>query len=120
MAEIHGNAGFVTFGALTAGVHSWTLSWDAETHDITDFANGTVRVFLAGLTTWTATVECRLDAANTAAPGDTGALVLNVDATIDYTGNAILTNMSPSTPVDGIVTVSYSFQGSDTLTPVYA
>ena len=120
MAEIHGNAGSITFTNLTAGVKSWTLSWDAEVHDITDFADSTIRTFKSGLTTWTATAECQLDAANTADPGDSATLTLNVDGTINYAGTAIMTNMSPSTPVDGIVMVSYSFQGSDTLTPTYA
>jgi len=120
MAEIHGNGGSISFTSLTAGVKSWTLSWDAEMHDITDFANSTIRVFKAGLTTWTATAECQLDAANTAAPGASAVLTLNVDDTINYSGAAFMTNMSVSAPVDGIVTVSYSFQGSDTLTDTYS
>lgn len=120
MAEIHGNGGSISFTNLTAGVKSWTLSWEGEVHDITDFDDGTVRVFKAGLTTWTATAECQLDAANTAAPGDSATLTLDVDGTINYAGTAIITNMSPNTAVDGIVTVSYSFQGTDTLTPTYS
>jgi len=119
MAEIHGNAGSITFTDITAGVKSWTLNWDAEVHDITDFGDGTVRTFKGGLTTWTATAECQLDAANVAEPGDSATLTLSVDGTIDYEGTAILTNMSVSTPVDGIVTTSYSFQGSGTLTDTY-
>lgn len=120
MAEIHGNAGSITYTDLTAGVKSWTLSWDAEMHDITDFADSTIRTFKGGLTTWTATAECQLDAANVAEPGDSATLTLNVDGTINYAGTALITNMSVSTPVDGIVTVSYSFQGSGTLTATYA
>lgn len=116
MAEIHGNAGSITFTNLTAGVHSWSLSWDSDVHDVTDFADSTIRTFAGGLTTWTATAECRLDAANTAAPGDSATLTLNVDGTINYAGTAIITSMAVSTPVDDIVTVSYSFQGSGTLT----
>jgi len=119
MAEIHGNAGSITFTDITAGVKSWTLNWDAEVHDITDFGDGTVRTFKGGLTTWTATAECQLDAANVAEPGDSATLTLSVDGTIDYEGTAILTNMSVSTPVDGIVATSYSFQGSGTLTDTY-
>jgi hypothetical protein len=120
MAEIHGNGGSITFTNLTAGVKSWTLNWVGDVHDITDFADGTARTFKAGLTSWTATAECQLDAANTAAPGDSATLTLNVDGTINYAGTAIITSMAPSVPVDGIVMVSYSFQGSATLTPTYA
>ena len=119
MAEIHGNAGSITFTNITAGVKSWTLTWDAEVHDITDFADSTIRTFKAGLTTWSATAECQLDAANTAEPGASAELTLSVDGTVDYVGTAILTNMSVTTPVDGIVKTSYSFQGSGTLVDSY-
>ncbi len=119
MAEIHGNGGSITFTNLTAGVKSWTLSWDSEVHDITDFDDGTARTFLGGLTSWTCTAECQIDAANTADPGDSAQITLSVTAAIDYVGTAIMTNMSPSTPVDGIVTVAYSFQGTGTLVDSY-
>jgi predicted secreted protein len=122
MAEIHGNGGSWTYTDITASVHSWTLSWDGEVHDITDFADGTARTFIGGLTTWTATLESRLDAANVAEPGDSAELTLWVVAASvpKYVGTAIITNMSVTTPVDGIVTASYSLQGTGTLTPTYS
>ena len=119
MAEIHGNGGSITFTNLTAGVKSWTLAWKGEVHDITDFGDGTARTFKGGLTSWTATAECQLDAANTAAPLDSATLTLDVNGTIDYEGTAIITGMNPSVPVDGIVMMSYSFQGTGTLDPTY-
>jgi hypothetical protein len=119
VAELHGNAGSITFTDLTAGVKSWTLSWDGEVHDITDFANDALRIFMAGLTSWTATAECQHDAANVAEPGDSAQLTLSVNADVDYIGTALMTNMSPSTPVDGIVMCTYSFQGTGTLADSY-
>ena len=123
MAEIHGNAGSITYTDLSeAGVTSWTLSWDAEVHDITDFADGTPRVFKGGLSSWTATIESNMEAANVATPGDSAELILwVVGASVPkYVGTAIMTNMSVTTPVDGIVTCNFSFQGSGTLTPTYS
>ena len=121
MAEIHGNAGSVTFATIVANVTSWSLSWDGEVHDVTSFEpDGTARVFMAGLTGWTATIEANMDATNIAKPGDTGACELSVDGTIDYNGTIFVTNVSVSTPVDGIVTVTYACQGSGVLTDVYA
>ena len=121
MAKLHGNAGSLTFTSLTAGLKSWTLTWDGEVHDITDFADGSVRTFLAGLTTWTATAEGNYDAANTVAPGDSATLtLLTAAATPNYSGTAIVTNVTVSTVVDDVVSASFSFQGSGTLTPAYS
>ncbi len=120
MAEIHGNAGSISFTNLTAGIKSWTLNWDGEVHDITDFADGTVRTFLAGLTTWTATAEGNYDSANTVEPGNSATLTLNVDGTINYAGTALVTNITINTVVDDIVSATFSFQGSGTLTPTYS
>jgi hypothetical protein len=120
MAEIHGNAGFITFAGIAASVKSWSISWDGEVHDITSFDDSTLRIFMAGLSSWTATIEANHDATNTAKPGDTGACIFNVDAVINYSGTVFVTNVSVSTPVDGIVTVTYAVQGSGLLSDVYA
>jgi hypothetical protein len=119
VAEIHGNGGSITFPSLTVNVKSWTLSWDADVHDITSFDDDTDRIFLGGLSGWTCTAECFHDATNTAAPGDSAEITLSVTAVIDYIGDVIMTNMSPSTPVDGIINVTYSFQGDGTLADSY-
>jgi hypothetical protein len=120
MAELHGNAGSVTFAGIAANVMSWSLSWDGEVHDITSFDDDALRIFMAGLSSWTATIEANHDATNTAKPGDTGQCILSVDGTVDYTGTIFVTNVSVSTPVDGIVTVTYAVQGSGLLSDVYA
>ena len=98
-------------------------------HDITDFADGTVRTFMPGLTTWTATAEKRWQTGGAAAdtepqPGDTHYLrffvVYDADPTATtvyyYEGTAICTAVGPSTPVDAIVAGTISWQGSSTLT----
>jgi len=43
-------------------------------------------------------------------------LHLSIDGTDEYTGTAYITQQSISTPYDGIVSVSFTFQGSGTLT----
>ena len=121
MAEVHGNGGSITFTNVTAGVKSWTLNWAADTHDITDFADGTARTFKNGLTSWTASCECNYDATNTADIEDAAAtLTLIVGGAVQYSGSALMTSMDVSTSVDGIVTMTYGFQGSGTLTPAYS
>lgn len=116
MAEVHGNAGSVTFTNLTAGTNSWTLSIDGDVHDTTDFADGTDKTYISGLKGWSATVEANWDSANSAAVGDSATLNLTVTGSSDYEGTAILTGVSVSTPVADVVTVTYTFQGTGALT----
>lgn len=116
MAEVVGNGGSITFTNLTAGVKNWTLDYTSDVEEITDFADGTAKTFLPTLTSWTATAEANWDSANTAAPGDSASLTLTVDGSNTYSGTAILIGMSVSEPVGGVVTVTYSFQGTGALT----
>jgi predicted secreted protein len=107
----------LTFANLTAGVVSWSLNWKAETYDVTDFADGAndERKKIVGLKDWTATVEAKFDSANTATIGAEGQLTLDVDGTLDYSGSAIIANITTNTPVSGEVTQTYSFEGNGTL-----
>ena len=117
MAEIAGKAGSITFTGLTVGVKSWTLDYTADALEITDFADSGNRTYIVGLKGWTAAAEGNWDAANTAVPGvDPASLVLTATTGKTYTGNAILISLALSEPVDGVVTASYSFQGSGALT----
>jgi hypothetical protein len=118
-------------GVELGGFFNWSLNHDGEVHDITDFGDGTVRTFKAGLTTWTATAERWWLTGGASADTDpaVGAAVFlrmftvytaapNTTTNYYYEGSAIVTNHSPATPVDGIVQGSLSFQGTDTLTLV--
>ena len=116
MAEVKGTAGSITYTNLTAGTRSWSLNYTADTHETTDFADAGVGTYLGGITRWNATVTANWDAANTAAPGDSATLTLTVTSGKTYAGTAIITGMTPSTDVQGIAQVTYTFQGSGTLT----
>ena len=115
-------------GTQLGGFFNWSLNWDSEAHDVTDFADGTFRTFMGGLTTWTASAEKRWLTGGVAAdtepqPGDTHYLRFfvvytaapNVTTNYFYEGSAICTSVTPATPVDGIVQGTISWQGSNTL-----
>lgn len=116
MAEVAGYGGSITFTNLTAGVKNWSLSYNADALETTDFSDSGNRTYIAGLKGWTATVEANWDSSNSAEPGDSASLTLDVDGTHNYSGTAILTGMSISQAVDGVVTVTYEFQGTGALT----
>lgn len=116
-------------GTEMGGFFNWSISSNAEVHDTTAFSDGTVRVFTAGLTTWTATAERWWLTGGAAAdtepqPGDTHYLRFfvvytsapNTATNYYYEGSCICTAVNPTTPVGGIVQGTISWQGSDTLT----
>lgn len=116
-------------GTQMGGFFNWTLNWDSEVHDVTDFADSTIRTFMGGLTTWSVSAEKWWLTGGAAAdtepqPGDTHYLRLfvvytaapNVTTNYFYEGSAICSAVNAETPVDGIVKGTISWQGSDTLT----
>lgn len=117
MAEVHGKGGSITFTNLTAGVKTWSLDSGADVAEVTDFADAGVKAFIAGGSGWTASCTANWDAANTAAVGDSATLTLTVTSGTAYSGTAILTGMAIGEAHDGVVEVTYSFQGTGALTP---
>ena len=117
MAEVAGKGGSITFTNLTAGVKSWTADISGDALETTDYADSGHRTFIAGLDGWTASVELNWDVANTVAVGDSATLTLTiVSATTHYSGTALVTGISVSSIVDGLVTATVSFQGSGAIT----
>jgi hypothetical protein len=122
MAQISGTAGEVRVaGATVNGIKSWTLDYVQDALETTDFGDSGVRTYLPGLSGWSGSFEGFKDAAPTAI-GSEIALILMESATASqlYTGQAILTGSHPSASVDGIVSISYDFQGTGALTPASA
>ena len=116
-------------GTQLGGFFNWSLNWDSDVHDTTAFSDGSVRVFTGGLTTWTATAEKFWLTGGAAAdvepdPGDSHLLRFfvvyttapNTTTNYYYEGTGICTAVSPTTPVDGIVQGTISWQGTSTLT----
>lgn len=117
MAEVHGKGGSITLSGLTAGVHSWELTYEADTVESTDFADAGVKTYVLGGKGWTASCEANWDAANTVAPGDAAAaLTLTAAAGKTYAGSAIITGMTVKTTKDDINRATYQFQGTGALT----
>ena len=122
MATITGQLGKVIWSAATELTHvtNWTCDVDIDIEDITSMGAAVAwRTKVTGLLDWTATVEAKQADGNTdgiVAPGDaSAALKLYVDATTYLSGNAICTTTEISNPVDGVCTITYSFQGISTL-----
>jgi len=105
---------------------SWELPMDADMIDITSFDSNGWREFLQGLKSWTGSVEGNFAAAAgnqqkalfdawTAGTVIVGNFV--VSATVKFSGNLLITSISPTAPVDDKVGLSIEFQGTGALTP---
>lgn len=133
MAAFHGKQGRVTFAA---GAVSSVLSWSIDA--TCSIADGTAmsavdltaathwKDHLTGFLNWTATVECNLDDSGldpdlAADFFDTnGASLILYEGISDlsvrkYSGTAFVTGISPSIDKDDVAKVTYTFQGSGTL-----
>ena len=124
MAEIAGYTGKFTFGTSTISdvkhnILSWSADITCDALETTGFADGGQRCYIRGLRGWTATVEGLVDATNSIAgtvPGTTAALKLYINADKYYAGDAICTGASPNVSVDGVETISFTFQGLSDIT----
>jgi len=120
-SELKGLNGKVTFTNGQTYVHNWTLSYVAGTHDTTNFDSSSGgKVFIAGVKEWSGSYDCFYSTGNTAVPGTTGTIKLETATTGStgyylWTGGIIITGMDITTPVDGVVTQNYSFQGTGLL-----
>lgn len=136
MAAIHGKEGKVTFATTAvSNVLSWSVDLTCDFAESSIMANATMtsathwKDKLAGYKDWTATVECDVE--------DTGfdpdfvtdfidkngvACVFHQaftggTATRKFTGNGIVTGISPSLDKSDVAKVTYTIQGSGELTP---
>ncbi|KKM72030.1 hypothetical protein LCGC14_1424650 [marine sediment metagenome] len=134
MAAIHGKEGKVTFATTAvSNVLSWSIEATCDFATSSIMTNATMtsathwKDHLAGYLDWTATVECDVE--------DTGfdpdietdfidqngvAVVLHQaftggTATRKYSGNGIVTGISPSLDKSDVAKVTYTVQGSGTL-----
>lgn len=122
-------------GIAVCGFYSWSMSQAAEVHDSTDFCTSTGgRSYIAGITGWTATADKHFLTANnvvdsTGVPwwGTTvkvrffmkySASPSASDISQYYSGDAVVTGIDHTTPIDALVNQSISFQGDATATLV--
>jgi predicted secreted protein len=116
MAHISGKAGQVDTGSAVSGIKSWTLDYNVDMLETTDFADAGVKTFIAGGSGWSGTFEGYKDGV----PQTIGAsitLKLYEEAAGAYwTGTAFITGISAGAAIDGIVSYSYTFTGTGALT----
>lgn len=115
MAELSGKGGDVTFSSGDDSVFTWTLNYVGDTLETTDFDDSTGgRSYIPNITSWNGSYDCRYSTGNTVVPNTTGSIVLKMStgATVGWKGNIIITAMTITTPVDGIVMQNYTFQGT--------
>jgi len=112
--EVAGYGGSITCTGLTAGVKSWSLDLVGDTLETTDYDDSGHRTYIAGLDGCTGSCEINWDTANTISIGDsiTDLIFSVVGSTEKYTVDAIVTGISVSSSVDGLVTATVSFQGT--------
>ena len=116
MAELSGHLGSVVITDAVVDIKSWTCDYTGEALETTDFGDSGHRTYIAGLNGWAGSFEGSFAQEAMEALGAVAALELYVDASHYVTGAAVITGIHLGTAVDGIVTVSYDFQGSGELT----
>ena len=116
MAHTAGTGGYVDTGSAVSGIKSWTLDYNSDVLETTDFADAGVKSYIIGGSGWSGSFEGYKDGAPQALAGAAVTLSLYEDATYLWTGSAFITGISASTSADGIVSYSYTFQGTGSLT----
>ena len=116
MAHISGKTGYVDTGSSVSGIKSWTLDYSADTLETTDFNDAGVKSYIIGGSGWSGTFEGYKDGAPQTLAGAAVTLKLYEDVTYFWTGSAFITGISASTAHDGVVSYSYTFQGTGALT----
>jgi len=98
----------------TAGIKSWTLDYTVDVLETTDFADAGVKTYVMGCSGWSGTFEGLKEGAPVW-PSDT-AITLTLEesstGTQQWIGSAFITGCSATTAMDGIVSYSYTFQGT--------
>nr|BAR38167.1 phage major tail protein 2 [uncultured Mediterranean phage uvMED] len=124
MATHHGKEGVVTAGGTGIGeLTGFTLETTADVVEDTQLSDST-KSFVAGRTSFSGSLEMSYDETDspqqTLTAGTTISFILapegNSTGDETFTGSGIVTGMSVSIPLDGIITRSVTFQGTGTLT----
>ena len=124
MAVHHGKEGEVVVGGSAVGeLVSFTLETTGDVVESTKMADA-AKTFVAGRTSFSGTLEMHFDEADsvqtqlTAGASITFKLLPEGGSTGDrkFEGASVITGMSVSQPLDGVVARSVTFQGTGALT----
>lgn len=119
MAELSGKDGSVALSGAQTTVKSWTVSYAGDALETTNFDDSSGgRTYIAGLTGWSGSFDALYSTGNTGVPGSSGSIILRSSTGTAgvWSGSILITGMDVTTPRDGLVTQSYTFQGNGTLT----
>lgn len=104
---------------VVAGIKNWTVSYTADAHEITDFAN-TERAYIPGLVGWTGTAAGLYNSSvsynATYKPGQDFSARFDMGSSKEIIGDIIITGANYGTDTDGAITVDFAFQGTGALT----
>ena len=115
MAATAGYGGSVTFAGLTAGVKSWSMEQTGNMLESGGFDDAGVEVYTAGRTGFTITADVVWDSTNTVAVNDAASIGLQRASGSTVSGSVIVSNISDTVEVDGLVESTVSFQGTGSL-----
>lgn len=121
MARASGKAGTATINAVGYnGVTSWEIDYKGDAVDVTGMSDAGIKAFVGGLTEWSGSMDVNWDVAQAnPTPGSIVAASFVTGATGAYdtwAGNVIVTSAKVTTPLEGAVKLSISFQGTGSLT----
>jgi len=124
MATHHGKEGVVKTGSnVTGEVTAFTLETTGDVVEDTSLSDS-AKTFVAGRTSFSGSVEAHFDETDasqeTMIVGTSLAFTLlpegNSSGDASYTGSGIITGMSISNTLDGVISRSVTFQGTGALT----
>ena len=125
MATVTGREGAVTIGGTDiTEITSWSLDLTRDVIESTVMGDS-ARSYVPGLVSFSGSFDFMLDAdappAQTAVDLDGSALSFGFEAVADdasatYTGSGLVTGKSVSAEIEGMVTVSVTFQGTGAIT----
>ncbi len=116
MSHVAGKNGYVDTGSTVAGIKSWTIDYNSDALETTDFADAGVKSYIIGASGWSGSFEGYKDGVPQTLAGAAVPLSLYEDNTYLWTGSAYITGISATTSADGIVSYSYQFTGTGALT----
>ncbi len=117
MAHLAGKSGYVDTGSAVSGIKSWTLDYITDALETTDFADAGVKSYIVGGSGWSGSFEGYKEGAPQT-EGGAVTLKLYESATAYWysaASGALITGTHVSVAQDGVVSVSYDFQGTGAL-----
>ena len=123
MAEVGGYGGDVTLGGGLAGeyvtaVKSWTMNYEVQAHDSTDFASVGEGDVVRGVRKWSGSYTCSLDSAvaiTSTLPGTAGTAIFTASAGRTFSGSIMITAVSFGAGVGALNEATISYESKTAL-----